>query len=179
MEGVRCLLCDQAFSTPSSALKLAERLSSWIPEHQDVVCAFEAKITHMLSGCLQASSRKAGREMMWSAYHALCISNEYMTEWNLFLALSDNAYSSIFCQYVGHYIFIEIIKKHHSKSEKPQPKLYSNIRRREWHQLCSWVGGESTGKNLRTHFVMICSSVSGIYWMMEMKVQASQRGGWR
>ena len=44
-----------------------------------------------------------------------------------------------------------MINKHHSKSEKPEPKedelIPTYIRRREWHPLCNWVGGESTEKH--------------------------------
>ena len=136
----------------------------------------------MLSGCLQASSWKASREKMWSAYHALRISNEYKTEWNLFLALSDNAYSSIFCQYVGHYIFKEMIKKHDSKSEKPQPNEDDFIPTYEEENgiryAAGWVARALEKKFLKSSHPLR-DDLQLCLWMMEMKVQASKRSGWR
>ena len=51
---------------------------------------------------------------MWSAYHTLRVSQEYKTAWSSFLAQSGCSVFPLFHQHVGHYIFKELIKRHHT-----------------------------------------------------------------
>ena len=82
MEGISSVVKDPNFAISSrpasSTCKLAEHLSLWIPEHQDVACTFKIKMIDSLSNCLKVrqSTQKANREM-WSAYHT----NIYMPQW--------------------------------------------------------------------------------------------------
>ena len=51
---------------------------------------------------------------MWTKYHEVRSSDTYATDWRIFLQESIIAERSpIFCQYVGHYVFKELIKLHH------------------------------------------------------------------
>ena len=57
---------------------------------------------------------------MWTAYHQLRSSDPYTTDWKAFLYESIKAeMSPIFCQYVGHYVFKELIKLHHPLDPLP------------------------------------------------------------
>ena len=129
MEGVRSVLEDPTFAIPSrpasSTREVAEYLSSWMPEHSDVVRTFEAKLICLLSSCInvQQSSLKASHEKMWSSYHTLRVSEEYVTEWNTFITESGCSVSPpIFYQHVGHYVFKKIIKKYHLIKETAPPR---------------------------------------------------------
>lgn len=76
------LLAEPMFSSPAStARKLAVRRDAQTHD----VCTFESQSIYMLCSCLQVrhTTQKAGRERMWSAYHALCISEECESEWSI------------------------------------------------------------------------------------------------
>ena len=69
----------------SSVLKV---LANWIPNHHDEVACFEKKLTVSIGGCMQGTlSAKKGRERMWSLYHLLHISDEYIGKWCTFLTV--------------------------------------------------------------------------------------------
>ena len=55
---------------------------------------------------------------MWSAYHTLRVSEEYKSAWNSLLAPSGCSVLPLFCQHVGHYIFKELVKRHHPTTSK-------------------------------------------------------------
>ena len=60
---------------------------------------------------------------MWSAYHELRTSKQYVTDWKTFLQQARNAeLSPIFWQYVGHFIFKKLIQIHHPLAESPRPE---------------------------------------------------------
>ena len=119
VKGVYAVLADDSFKLTSCratrVLKTAKCLANWIPNHHDEVAFFEKKLTASLSGCMQGTlSSKKGRERMWSLYHSLRTSDDYTGEWCTFLQRSGaTEMSSIFYQYVGDYMFKQLIKLHH------------------------------------------------------------------
>ena len=119
VKGVYAVLTDDSFKLPfcraSSVLKTAKHLANWIPNHHDEVSFFEKNLIASLSGCMQGTlSAKKGRERMWSLYHSLRTSDDYVGEWCTFLQRSGaSEMSSIFYQYVGDYMFKQLIKLHH------------------------------------------------------------------
>ena len=122
------VLEEPTFSIPSgpasSCRKLAERLLSWMSEHPNAACKTETGIVNLLSSCLnqQHSNSRVRREKMWSAYHTLRISEEYISAWKSFLAPSGCSFLPLFCQHVGHCVFKELVKRHHPTPETPQHK---------------------------------------------------------
>lgn len=75
--------------------------------------AFESNLRQMLGSCLrsQSQSYRVRRERMWSSYHTLRTSSRYVTQWRTYLESCDVPdFSSMFCQYVGHYVFQQMIK---------------------------------------------------------------------
>ena len=89
---------------------------------------FETEVVKLLSRCLeeQHSKPRVRREKMWSTYHMLRVSEEYKSAWNSFLAQSGCSVLPLFCQHVGHYIFKELIKKHHSTESTKHKEMSFN-----------------------------------------------------
>ena len=112
------MLADGSFkvqsSPASSARKIADSICKWIPDHLDEAARFEAKLSTTLTYAFRAQrSHKARRERMWSSYHSLRTSDNYLEDWRTFLYDSISAeMSPLFCQYVGHYMFKQLIKLH-------------------------------------------------------------------
>ena len=125
LQGVQALLNDESFSfktEPAVAAHMtAEQVLAWIPEHDDDMSQFESKLVKSLSTCMQvrAKSQKMQREKMWTNYHALRTSTAYSNEWQTFLKSSTSVskVSPIFCQYVGNFVFKELIRLHHPIAE--------------------------------------------------------------
>lgn len=120
------MLEDDSFSLGSkpaiTAHKIATDLSVWLTNYPAKASAFETKLVTVLCTCMQsrARSQKVRRERMWTAYHQLRSSDPYATDWKAFLYESIKAeMSPIFCQYVGHYVFKELIKLHHPLDPLP------------------------------------------------------------
>lgn len=119
-KGVQALLKDESFTLNTApamaAREIAEQLRTWIPGHQDKVSQFEAKLVDSLSTCMHsnAKSHKVRREKMWTRYHTLRTSTTYHTEWQTFLtsSASVSTVSPMFYQYVGNFIFKELICEH-------------------------------------------------------------------
>lgn len=114
------LLDDKAFSLESQpaigAHQIAMELSRWIPGHEDEASCFERKLVTSLCTCFSARGRsqKVRREKMWASYHTLRCSETYHGDWQSFLQSSIKVeFSPIFCQYVGHCMFKELVKLHH------------------------------------------------------------------
>ena len=114
------LLGDKAFSLQYQpaivAHQIATNLSSWIPDHMNEACCFERNLVTYLCTCFpaRARSQKVRREIMWASYHTLRCSETYLGDWKTFLQSSVRVeFSPIFCQYVGHCMFKELIKLHH------------------------------------------------------------------
>ena len=123
-KGVNALLADDYFSIPSApashARKVADSMSKWIPHHHDEVASFEKKLTTSLSSCIRYSTgKKKPREQMWSLYHQMRTMKPYHAEWLAFLKKtgSNLEISHIFCQYVGHHVFKQLIKLSHPLDE--------------------------------------------------------------
>ena len=105
-----------------TAHKIATDLSAWLTKHPTSVSEFERELVASLSMCLQtrARSQKARRERMWSAYHKVRTMDTYVANWKGFLQDSiKTEMSPIFCQYVGDYVFKELIKLHHPLEQLP------------------------------------------------------------
>ncbi len=118
------LLKDESFSglktEPSKQTRqIAEQLLAWIPANKIKAFQFELKLlVNFCVSCLQstAKSQKKCRENMWRSYHTLRTSSGYIDDWNAFLSESGtdtSKSSSIFYQFVGNYIFKEVIKRHY------------------------------------------------------------------
>ena len=67
----------------------------------------------------RAKSQKTRWERIWTSYHALCTSITYRSDWQTFLksSVSVTKVSPIFCQYVGNFVFKELIRLHHPIAE--------------------------------------------------------------
>lgn len=128
LKGVQALLEDKSFSLKTDPAMLAhntaQQLLDWIPGHEQEVAKFEKKLVTSLCTCMQvrAKSQKVRREKMWTSYHALRTSTGYRSDWQTFLAssISVSKVSPIFCQYVGNFIFKELIRVHHPITESPK-----------------------------------------------------------
>ena len=126
--GIKRVLDDPAFSiSPLSAhtRKLAEKLLTWIAINQEVSQEFQKEVTSELTKCIRIAGKKnaCGKESRgktWSAYHSLRISQSYTTLWNTFISRTISEPCPLLCQYVGHFIFKELLKKHH-----PVPQVVS------------------------------------------------------
>ena len=116
--GVQALLNDGTFKIASqpaaSARKIAEMLSTWIPQNEEKALKFEEGLVKLLSPSIQpqVKSLKAQREKMWTAYHALRTSKNYRALWESLFKQLGMTVSPIFCQYVGHHIFKLLIAEH-------------------------------------------------------------------
>ena len=120
LKGVNAMLEDDSFSLRSkpaiAAHKIATDLSAWLIKYPTKASEFETKLVAILCTCMQsrARSQKARRERMWTTYHKVRSSDTYVADWKAFLQESIKVeMSPIFCQYVGHYVFNELIKLHH------------------------------------------------------------------
>ena len=119
MKGVKALLADGSFTLPSSpatrARKVGECVFKRIQENLSEAAEFEHKLQTLLNTCLQSqsSSQRVKRERMWSLYHILRTSDSYHTEWQVFqIRCGISEESAIFFQYIGDYVFKEMIKLH-------------------------------------------------------------------
>ena len=133
LKGVRALLEDKSFSLKTDPAMLAhntaEQLLVWIPGHEEEVAKFEKKLVTSLCTCMQtrAKSQKVRREKMWTSYHTLRTSTGYRSDWQtLASSISVSKVSPIFCQYVGNFIFKELIRVHHPITQE-QLKSTPNI----------------------------------------------------
>lgn len=83
-------------------------------------CKMEKDLIAMLYTCLKNKRKrqKSYREVMWSRYHSLRTSEGYIKMWS---EVSDNA---TFFQYVGHYIFKELIKREHRGSNHTDSSVF-------------------------------------------------------
>lgn len=136
------MLDDNSFSIQSSpatsARLIAESMEKWIQDHLDETADFETSITTaFLSTFLDKhSSLKRRREQMWSSYHELRTSGSYIGKWRTFLKQSIHSeMSPIFCQYVGHYIFKQLIKLHNPISVPAQTARCSALTYEETNAL--------------------------------------------
>ena len=134
LKGVNALLVDDSFSLPSEYNKLAcstaEQVLKLIETDTDRASILEKELASMLYTCLKhkRKKQKAYREVMWSDYHSLRTSERYICLWNKIVQQADVT----FVQYVGHFIFKELIKREHQKTDvfvvhKPPAMTYEEI----------------------------------------------------
>ena len=55
---------------------------------------------------------------MWTAYHGVRTSKTYCTLWASLISNLAVKTSPVFCQYVGHVIFKELITKHYRHTDQ-------------------------------------------------------------
>ena len=122
-----------------AAHKTAEQLLAWIPGHEEDVTKFEKNLVTSLCTCMQtrAKSQKIPRERMWTSYHALRTSITYHSDWQTFLAssISVSKMSPIFCQYIGNFIFEELIRVHHPITESAESNSIQRLTYEETNAL--------------------------------------------
>ena len=103
-------------TTNSVAIRsMALELCCWIEEHPTEATSQDNTLTSMLGQCLPRLNSKslkgikAARHNMWSRYHTLWTSQEYIDQWETFLHSTNiiRNVSAMVYQYVGHYIFVQ------------------------------------------------------------------------
>eukprot|EP00731_Ephydatia_muelleri_P034934 Em0087g3a len=119
------VLIDDGFKiqTPSSrsAVEDARKLLHWfsLPDSKDVICEFSERLVSDVDKCFNPPKKvkKSGcmlqrkREVMWSSFHQLTTSEEFVKNWEKFLTDSINAFPHpIFYQYVTECILKAKIK---------------------------------------------------------------------
>ena len=73
---------------------------------------FEEKLLASFDNCISSenTSQKVARERMWTSYYLLCTSDDYISDWKAFLVKTGtDELSAIFYQYIGDYIFKQLI----------------------------------------------------------------------
>ena len=77
---------------------------------------------------------------MWTAYHQLRSSDTYVTDWQAFLYESIKAdMSPIFCQYVGHYVFKQLLKLYHPLDPLSAVAVEPPAHAETCFALCCWL----------------------------------------
>ena len=66
---------------------------------------------------------------MWTSYHALRTSITYRSDWQTFLksSVSVSKVSPIFCQYIGNFVFKELIRLHHPIAESTESNSIQHL----------------------------------------------------
>ena len=103
---------------------MALELCCWIEEHPTEATSQDNKLTSMLGQCLPRLSSKslkgmkAAHHKMWSRYHTLRTSQEYIDQWETFLHSTNiiRNVSAMVYQYVGYYMFKVFVQSHFSMS---------------------------------------------------------------
>lgn len=150
-------MTDDTFSLPSGpaacARKVAVCTSTWISDHIAATNTFQKKLIETLKKCMQVqcSSQKMRRERMWSTYHELRTSKQYVSDWKTFLQQAGNPEPSpIFWQYVGNFIFKKLVQIHHPLAESPRPETeeshFTYEETIKCHSICCWMGCKSIKK---------------------------------
>ena len=134
VEAVDAVLNDESFSIPSPnthlVCKLAEILSKWIKSNQIEVKIFEDNLVASLDNCIPTEnlSHKVTRERIWSNYHVLRTSDDYISDWETFLQKAGaTEFSPIFYQYVGDYIFKQLITSKYPVSDKAGEEISKTL----------------------------------------------------
>lgn len=142
MKGVEALLVDKSFTLPSvlarSAYTTGEQFLKWIETNKDKACRVEKEIAKMLCTCFGRKRKKQAkyREVMWSTYHTLRTSVQYCDVWkNVLKEIAGTDSSCTFYQYVGHFMFKELIKIHHPVVSKDQDQALPPLNYRETNAL--------------------------------------------
>ena len=119
---INAMVADKSFGIQSSsaisALNTAKALVKWIPKNINEVESLQTQLQDILSPCIQSLSSSSTanatvRAKMWSKYHAVRTSAVYLDAWKAFLQKSSASQmetSPMFCQYVGHQLFLHLIK---------------------------------------------------------------------
>ena len=82
---------------------------------------FEGNLVASLDNCIPTEnlSHKVTRERIWSNYHVLHTSDDYISDWETFLQKAGaTEFSPIFYQYVGDHIFKQLINSKYPVSDK-------------------------------------------------------------
>lgn len=139
MKAVKAILADKSFSLPSvlarSALSTAEKFMQWIPSNKEKASKIEKELTELMCVCFRRKRKKQAkyRELMWSTYHSLRTSSEYLDLWRrVSKEVTCMDPCPTFYQNVGHFIFKELIKIHHpitpkdpeTQTRSPPPLTY-------------------------------------------------------
>ena len=175
--GVNSVLKDDGFNLSSelakSALFTAEQLSTWLLGHL-IAALFASKLVQMLRGCLPGDFKNHHwrMEKMWSNYHKLRVSDEYMSAWEGFLRVSVKVdWCPTFYQHAGHTMFKNIVKETHPVHVGTQGEKAADLSHEERSAL---LHTKSTQKEMHklspdthSHREMRCSLCIWIGWMMK------------
>ena len=118
---MKSLVEDKSFALPLESTRLAHEVAMkfilWIPSNMPRARAVEEELTGMMLRCFGHNKKKQAsyRELMWSLYHTLRTSSEYICTWKRVTkeVTGKESCPASFFQYVGHFMFKELIKIHH------------------------------------------------------------------
>ena len=80
------VLHDDCFLIPSPnaylVYKLADTVSKWIKNNRSEAMEFQEKLLTSFDKCMppQNMSQKVTRERIWTSYHLLCTSDDYISD---------------------------------------------------------------------------------------------------
>ena len=117
-DGVESILKDESFTVPSqtarNVINIAKDMKKWIeqPENNAEITRFEENLMKSIESCFTYKGKipKKQREKMWSAYHTLRTSTNYLSLWKKFCKTVGTEASPIFCQYIGDHVLKEQAK---------------------------------------------------------------------
>ena len=131
-KAVEALINDDLPSPLAKAAHdIAVQFLQWISVHKDQARSAEEQMERMLTSCFQHKRKRqaAYREVMWSKYHTLRTSKEYLDMWLHYVPLCSAESCPHFFQYVGHHMFKDLIRRQHPITPKasapgPPPMTY-------------------------------------------------------
>jgi len=130
MKAVKSILDQKRFEIASisavSAHEIATAISTSGPDNIQLIRKFSEYLVSILKKCLITThkSEHLKSAKMWGEYHKLRTSDAFKEGWVKFLAKFGNFSSSaIFCQYITHEMFKEVLKSDHPIAATDAPTL--------------------------------------------------------
>ena len=116
--GIESILKEESFTVPShtarNVINIAKEMKKWIeqPENNAETKRLEENLMKSIESCFTYKGKipKKQREKMWSAYHTLHTSANYLSLWKNFCKTVGAEGSPIFCQYIGDHVLKELAK---------------------------------------------------------------------
>ena len=140
---MRALTADKAFTLPSGlgmlSYSVAEKCMLWIPSNMERARAVEEELVKLMRKCFVHKRKKqsAYREVMWSVYHSLRTSKEYLGVWERVTkeVTGTESCPAAFIQSVGHFMFKELVKTEHVKKPNDEERTLPPINYEEMNAL--------------------------------------------